>query len=98
MGNRLHINFGTATLLGSLLRCRGQSGRIRPVKCWQAIAAKLSKARFSWGCSSEIDSTGRVLDTADAYSREVGGFCPGGGKTHRILERRVAIDRQLELT
>jgi hypothetical protein len=25
---------------------------------WQIIAANLSKAGFSWGCSSEIDSTG----------------------------------------
>jgi hypothetical protein len=37
---------------------------------WKSIADDLSKAGFSWGCSSEIDSTGRVLFTADAYSRE----------------------------
>jgi hypothetical protein len=30
------------------------------------IAGNLSKAGWSWGCSSEIDSTGRVLYTADA--------------------------------
>jgi hypothetical protein len=45
-------------------------GRIRLVRYWEAIADKLSKAGFSWGCSSEIDSTGRVLFTADAYSRD----------------------------
>jgi hypothetical protein len=40
------------------------------MKNWAAIADKLSKAGFSWGWSSEIDSTGRVLFTADAYSRD----------------------------
>jgi hypothetical protein len=34
------------------------------------MADKLSKAGFSWGCSSQIDSTGRVIFTADAYSRD----------------------------
>ena len=38
--------------------------------CWEAIAENLSNAGFSWGCSSEIDSTGRVIFTADAYSRD----------------------------
>jgi len=36
----------------------------------QIIADDLSKAGFSWGCSSETDSTGRVIFTADAYSRD----------------------------
>jgi hypothetical protein len=35
---------------------------------WEIIADNLSKAGFNWGFSSEIDSTGRVLFTADAYS------------------------------
>jgi hypothetical protein len=34
----------------------------------QIIADNLRKAGFSWGCSSESDSTGRVLFTADAYA------------------------------
>ncbi len=37
---------------------------------WAIIAQNVSKAGFSWGCSSEMDSTGRVLYTADAYSRD----------------------------
>jgi hypothetical protein len=37
---------------------------------WETIADNLSKAGFSWGCSSEMDSTGRVLYTAEAYSRD----------------------------
>jgi hypothetical protein len=37
---------------------------------WEIIADELSKAGFSWGCSSEIDSTGRVIFTADGYARD----------------------------
>jgi len=37
---------------------------------WETIAENLSEADFSWGCSSEIDSTGRELYTTDAYSRD----------------------------
>jgi hypothetical protein len=40
------------------------------MKYWEIIADNLSKAGWSWGCSSEIDSTGRVIVTADAYSRD----------------------------
>jgi hypothetical protein len=39
----------------------------RSVKYWEIIADNLSKAGWSWGCSSQIDSTGRVLFTVDAY-------------------------------
>jgi hypothetical protein len=41
-----------------------------PMKYWEIIADNLSKAGWSWGCSSEVDSTGRLLFTADAYSRD----------------------------
>jgi hypothetical protein len=56
----------------SLCHCvvERENGRIRRVKHWEAIADNLSKAGFSWGCSSESDSTGRVLFTADAYARD----------------------------
>jgi hypothetical protein len=37
------------------------------VKYWEIIAENLSKAGWTWGCSSQIDSTGRVLFTADAH-------------------------------
>jgi hypothetical protein len=40
------------------------------VKYWEIIADNLGKAGWSWGCSSEIDSAGRVIFTADAYSRD----------------------------
>ncbi len=40
------------------------------MKYWEIIADNLSKAGSSWGCSSQINSAGRVLFTADAYSRD----------------------------
>jgi len=40
------------------------------VKHWEIIAEKLSASGLSWGCSSEIDATGRVLYTADAYCKD----------------------------
>jgi hypothetical protein len=41
-----------------------------PMKYWEIIAEKLSASGLSWGCSSEINATGRVLYTADAYSKD----------------------------
>jgi hypothetical protein len=40
------------------------------MKSWKNIGENLSQGGFSWGCSSEIDSTGRVIFTAEAYSRD----------------------------
>lgn len=37
---------------------------------WELIAVNLSRAGFSWGCSSETDSLGRTIFTADAYARD----------------------------
>jgi len=37
------------------------------LKYWEAIADKLSKAGFSWGCVSAIDSKGRTLWIVDAH-------------------------------
>jgi len=37
------------------------------MKYWEIIADHLSEADWSWGCSSQIDSTGRVFFTADAH-------------------------------
>ena len=36
------------------------------MKYWEIIADNLSASGWSWGCSSHVDSTGRVLFTADA--------------------------------
>jgi hypothetical protein len=45
--------------------CSGKSKA--PMKYWEVIADRLGKAGWTWGCSSHIDSTGRVLFAADAH-------------------------------
>jgi hypothetical protein len=37
------------------------------VKDWEIIADNLSKAGWSWGCVSAIDSNGRTIWIADAH-------------------------------
>jgi hypothetical protein len=37
------------------------------VKYWEIIADNLSKAGWSWGCLSAIDSNGRTIWIADAH-------------------------------
>jgi hypothetical protein len=40
------------------------------VKNWEIVADNLSKAGWSWGCVSAIDSNGRTIWIADAQRRE----------------------------
>ena len=42
-------------------------GKDDAVKYWEIIADELSKDGWSWGCSSQIDQTGRTIFTADAH-------------------------------
>jgi hypothetical protein len=73
-------------------------GKIRRVKYWEIIADNLSKAGFSWGCSSEVDSSGRVLFTADAYAPDGRRFTVlADERLTASLELHAAIHRQLEL-
>jgi hypothetical protein len=37
------------------------------VKYWEIIADHLSKAGWSWGCVSAVDSRGRTIWIADAH-------------------------------
>jgi len=37
------------------------------VKYWEIIADNLSKAGWSWGCVSALDSEGRTIWIADAH-------------------------------
>ena len=74
-----------------------ERGRIRRVRHWEIIAENLSKAGFSWGCSSEIDSTGRVIFTADAYSRDGRRFTVlANERLTAFLELQAAIHRRFE--
>jgi hypothetical protein len=68
------------------------------VKHWEIIADNLSKAGFSWGCSSEIDSTGRVIFTAEEYARDGRRFIVlANERLTAFLELHAAIHRELEL-
>ena len=44
-----------------------KSGKSARVKSWEVIADNLSKAGWSWGCVSTIDSEGRTIWIADAH-------------------------------
>jgi hypothetical protein len=67
------------------------------VKYWEIIADHLSKAGFSWGCSSEVDSTGRLLSTADAYAPDGRRFIVLAGDRLTAFLEHAAIHRQLEV-
>ena len=47
-----------------LFRSKSKSGRIRRVKHWEIIADNLSKAGWSWGYVSAVDSEGRTIFVA----------------------------------
>jgi hypothetical protein len=67
------------------------------MKYWQLIAEELSRVGYSWGCSSEVDSTGRVLFTADAYSRDGRRFAVlASERLTAFLELHAAINHQIE--
>jgi hypothetical protein len=57
----------TVHIILSLLR--GEQKRHNPinVKFWEVIADNLSKAGWSWGCVSAIDSRGRTIWIVDAH-------------------------------
>ena len=44
-----------------------KEARCVPVKYWEIIADNLSKAGFSWGCVSTINSSGQTIFVADAH-------------------------------
>jgi hypothetical protein len=41
--------------------------RGNPMKYWEIIADNLSKAGWSWGCVSTINSSGQTIFVADAH-------------------------------
>jgi hypothetical protein len=41
-----------------------------PMKFWEIIADNLSKAGWSWGCVSTVDSNGQTIWSADAHSSD----------------------------
>jgi hypothetical protein len=53
----------------SLCHCRAENkrGLIDSVKYWELIADNLSKAGWSWGCVSAVDTNGRTIWIVDAH-------------------------------
>ena len=51
------------------------------VRYWEIIADNLSKAGFSWGCVSAIDSNGRTIWIADAHRDDGKRFVASTGKS-----------------
>jgi len=61
------------------------------VKYWEIIADDLTKAGWSWGCVSAVDSRGRTIWIADAYRGDEGRFVARADKKLTAfleLERR----------
>jgi len=56
-----------APLNQELLSPAIQNGVPRAVKYWEIIADNLSKAGWSWGCVSTVDSDGRTIFVADTH-------------------------------
>ena len=52
---------------GKMTETRGPLKSTASVKYWEIIADNLSKAGWSWGCVSAIDSNGRTIWIADAH-------------------------------
>ena len=68
-----------------------------PMRHWLKIADNLRNAGFSWGCSCESDSTGRVLFTADAYALDGRRFTVlADDRLTAFVELDAAIHRQSE--
>ena len=61
-------------------------------RCWEIIADNLSKAGWSWGCVSAIDSNGRTIWIADAHRDDGKWFVVHADeKLRAFLELEAAI-------
>jgi hypothetical protein len=62
------------------------------MKYWEIIADRLSASGWSWGCSSHVDSTGRVFFAADAHRDNGKRFIVRADeKSTAFVEHRSAI-------
>jgi hypothetical protein len=62
------------------------------VKYWETIADNLSKAGWSWGCVSAIDSNGRTIWIVDAHRDDGRRFIV---RADEILSAFVELERQV---
>jgi hypothetical protein len=65
------------------------------VKNWEIIGDNLSKAGWSWGCVSALDSMGRTIWIADAHDDGKRFVVRADEKLTAFLEIESAIRRQL---
>jgi hypothetical protein len=65
------------------------------LKHWEIIPDNLSKAGWSWGCVSALDSEGRTIWIADAYRRamESVSLCARMKKLTAFLELQSPLIR-----
>jgi len=62
------------------------------MKSWEIIADRLSKAGWSWGCVSALDSNGRTIWIADAHRGDGNRFIVhADAKLTAFLEVESAI-------
>jgi hypothetical protein len=57
---------------------------------WETIADSLSKAGWSWGCVSAIDSTGRTIWIVDAHRDDGKRFI---ARSHEKLTAFLELER-----
>jgi hypothetical protein len=66
-----------------------------PIKDWEIIADNLSKAGWSWGCVSAINSNGQTIWIADAHRDDGKRFVVRADeKLTAFIELESAIHRQ----
>jgi hypothetical protein len=61
------ISWGASQTALRYLTSATASAGANSVKYWEIIADNLSKAEWSWGCVSAIDSNGRTIWIADTH-------------------------------
>jgi hypothetical protein len=61
-------------------------------RSWEIIADNLSKAGWSWGCVSPIDSKGRTIWIVDAHRRDGKRFVVHADK---VLTAFVELERAI---
>ena len=75
----------------------GDENRSDSMKYWEIIAESLSKAGWSWGCVSTVDSRGRTIFVADAHRGDGKRFVAGREKKSqrtRLRERPPRVGQE----
>jgi hypothetical protein len=73
---------------------RSKEAESGPREGWEIIADNLSKAGWSWGCVSAVDSRGRRIFVADAHRDDGKRFVVRADeKLTTFLELEAAIPR-----